>query len=437
MNWEGWMGRRAGFDSSEPLGFYLRTPRSSISEFTRRQQSSMKLLSFARRNAFGVVAVLVMVCSIFYSGLIKPVGARDVDARYFYVAAKCWASGESPYDATRYNAMYRATFNSEPDALFVAYLPTLMPAILPMAPLDWWAAARLFAALNFAAAMLLLWASYKLVRELLGTPLRPMHWSWLTLGITIGGVSGTISTGQTSVLIASACALALLGCRLQNRSMVIAGTIIASAKPHLSAPILLFIFLFEPSQRKSMFIAGGVILAFIAYAAALDGNFLANYLGAIKTYSAMPNNDPKLQIGLGSYLANAELSPLADQVLSVAVLAISLTLAGVLRRRGDLGERGSALALTLIFFSIGIVHPIQGYDVCIYAMGISLCSMLSRRMQFMFLAPAILLWRPTLLSKAIPVLTTASIADLGWLMLLTGCIYSAGRMISVRSITTD
>jgi len=397
----------------------------------------MKLLLFVRRNFVGLVAVLVMVGSIFYSGLIKPIGARDIDARYFYVAARCWASGESPYDATRYKAMYRATFNLEPDALFVAYLPTLMPVVLPMAPLDWWAAARLFGALNFSAAMLLLWASYRLVRELLGAPLRLMHWSWLTLGTTIGGVSGSISTGQTSVLIAAACALALLGCRLQNRSMVIAGTVIASAKPHLSAPILLFILIFEPTQRKSMFIAGAIIMAFIAYAAVLDGNLLANYLGAIKTYNAISNNDPKLQIGLGSFLAYATLSPLVVQVLSVAALAISLTLAGVLYRRGDLGKRGSALALTLVFFSIGIVHSIQGYDVCIYAMGISLCSMLSRRMQLMYLVPTILLWRPTVLSMAIPVLRAVSIADLGWLMLLTGCIYFAARMISVRSISTD
>jgi hypothetical protein len=397
----------------------------------------MRLLLFVRRNSVGLVAVLVMVCSIFYSGLIKPTAARDIDARYFYVAARCWASGESPYDATRYKAKYRATFNSEPDALFVAYLPTLMPAILPMAPLDWWAAARLFAALNFSAAMLLLWASYRLVRELVGAPLRLMHWSWLTLGITIGGVSATISTGQTSLLVTAACALALLGCRLQNRWMVIAGTVIASAKPHLSAPILLFILMFEPIQRKSMFIAGGIIMAFIAYAAALDGNLFANYFSAIKTYNAISNNDPKLQIGLGSFLANAELSPLAVQVLSVAALAISLTLAGMLRGRGDLGERGSALALTLVCFSVGIAHPIQGYDVCIYAMGISLCSMLSRRTQLMYLAPTILLWRPTLLSKAIPALTTAPIADLGWLMLLTGCIYSAVAMLSVRSITTN
>jgi Glycosyltransferase family 87 len=392
---------------------------------------------FVRRNCVGLIAILVMVCSIFYSGLIKTTAARDIDARYFYVAAECWASGESPYDATRYKARYRATFNSEPDALFVAYLPTLIPAILPMALLDWPAAARLFAALNFSAAMLLLWASYRLVRELLGTPLRLMHWSWLTLGITIGGVSGTISTGQTSLLVTAACALALLGCRLHNRSMVIAGTVIASAKPQLSLPILLFIFLFESTQRKSMLIAGGIIVAFIAYAAELDGNFFEHYLGALKTYNAISNNDPKLQIGLGSFLANTELSAFTIQVLSVAVLAISLTLAGVLYRRGDLGERGSGAALMLVFFSIGIVHPIQGYDVCIYAMGISLCSMLSRRMQLMYLAPVFLLWRPTLVTKAIPALTTTSIAGLGWAMLLAGCIYSAGRMISVRPITAD
>jgi hypothetical protein len=397
----------------------------------------MKLLLPARRNVVGLIAILVIVCSIFYSGLIKPIVARDIDARYFYVAAKCWASGESPYDASHYKAMYRATFDSEPDALFVAYLPTLMPAILPMAPLDWRAAARLFAALNFSAAMLLLWTSYRLVRELLGAPLRLVHWSWLTLGTTIGGVSGSISTGQTSVLITAACALALLGCRLQNRSMVIAGAVIASAKPHLSAPILLFILIFEPTQRKSMFIAGGIIMAFIAYAAALDGNFFANYLGAIRTYNAISNNDPKLQIGLGSFLAYAELSPIVVQVLSVAALAVSVTLAGVLYRRGNLGKRGSALALTLVCFSVGILHSIQGYDVCIYAVGISVCSMLSRRTRLMYLAPSILLWRPTLLSKAFPALIMPTIADLAWLVLLAGSIYGAGRMISVRSVTTD
>jgi hypothetical protein len=396
----------------------------------------MNLLRFVRRNAVGLVAVLIIVCSIFYSGLIKPTPARDIDARYFYVAAKCWASGESPYDARGYEAKFRATFGSEPEAPFVAYLPTLMPVILPMAPLDWRAAARLFGALNFSAAMLLVWATHKLVRKMLGAPLRLMHWSWLTLGMTVGGVAATISTGQTSLLVTAACAVALLGCRLQNRSMVIAGTVIASAKPHLSAPILLFILLFEPTQRKSIWVAGGIILAFIAYAAVLDGNFLANYLGAIKTYNAISNNDPRLQIGLGSFLAGADISPVAIQLLGVVTTAIALTVAGVLYRRGDLGARGRALALTLVFFTVGILHSIQGYDVCIYAMGISLCSMLSRRTQLMYLGPAILLWRPTLLSRAIPALNPASFADLGWLMLLAGCLYVGGRMLSIRSLAT-
>jgi hypothetical protein len=393
----------------------------------------MKLFLFVRRNSIGLVAVLVMVGSIFYSGLIRPIGARDIDARYFYVAAKCWASGESPYDVTRYMARFRATFKSEPDGLFAAYLPTLMPIILPMAPLNWWAASRLFAALNFAAAMILVWSSYRLIRELLGAPLQLMHWSWLTFGTTVGGVSATIATGQTSLLITAACAAALLGCRLKNDSMVIAGAVIASAKPHLAAPVFLFILMFEPAQRKSMLIAASIIAAFIAYTAALDGHFVSDYLGGINAYNAISNNDPKAQIGLGSFLASTDLSPVALQVLSVAVLAVSLTLAGVLYRRNIPDGRGIALALALVLFSTGIVHTIHGYDVCIYAMGISLCSLLSRRMQLVYIVPAIFLWRPTVLSRAIPGLTAVSIADLGWLILLTGCIYSAFRMIEVRT----
>jgi len=396
----------------------------------------MKQISFVRRNFVGLVAVLAVACSIFYSGLLKPTAARDIDARYFYVAAKCWASGESPYDAPVYRAKFRATFDAEPEALFVAYLPTLMPAILPMAPLDWPAAARLFAALNFSAAMLLLWAGYRLLREMQGAPLSLLHWSWLALGMTVGGVAATISTGQTSLLVAAACALALWGCRSRSRWMVIAGTVIASAKPHLSAPILLFLLLFEPAQRKSLFIAGGIIVAFIAYAAALDGNFFANYLGAIRAYNALSNNDPKLLIGLGYFLAGTNLSSLADQALGVVAIGISLALAGLLYRRGEL-RAGNALALTLVFCTVGILHPIQGYDVCIYAVGISLCSMLPRRTQLVYLVPNLLLWRPTVFSRVIPHVTPASIANLGWLLLLTGCLYSAGRMLTVRPIPTD
>ena len=391
----------------------------------------MKRVLFVRRNFIGVAAVLVIVCSVFYSGLMKPIGARDIDARYFYVAARCWASGESPYDATLYTERYRALFDSEPDALFVAYLPTLMPAILPMAALDWKAAARLFAVLNFSGAMLLLWAGHRLLREMLGTPLRPIHWLWLTLGITIGGVSATISTGQTSLLMSVACAVAVLGCRLHNRWMVVAGTVIASAKPHLSAPILLFIFLFEPAQRKSMFIAGGIIVAFVAYAAMLDGNFFVNYVGAIKTYNALPTNDPKLLIGLGSFLSRTPLSPLASQVFGIVLLAIALTLAGALHRNSR-RERGSALALMLVFFTIGVLHPIQGYDVCMYAMGISLCSMQSRRMQLLYLVPTILLWRPSLLGRLFSGSAAFPSANLGWLLLLTIGLAEAAMSMNLR-----
>lgn len=377
----------------------------------------------------GVVAVLVMVCSIFYSGLIKPIGARDIDARYFYVAAECWASGKSPYDPVQYKAKYRGTFGTDPDALFVAYLPTLMPAVLPLAPLNWWAAARLFAAINFSAAMLLIWASYKLVREFYGAPLRPVHWLWLTLGTTIGGVSATISTGQTSLLVTAACTLALLGCQLRNRWMVIFGAVIASAKPHLSAPILLFIIVFEPLQRKSMLMAGAIALAFVGYAAALDGAFYDNYLGAINTYNAMSNNDPKVQIGLGSLLASLELSPVAAKIVSLSSLALLLALAGAIYRRRDGSEIRRALALTLVFFSVGIVHSIQGYDLCAYATGISLCSMLCRRMQLLYFLPTLLLWRPTIAARAIPSISSTAFAEVAWFMLLALSIYAAVRMM--------
>ncbi len=50
----------------------------------------------AIRFVIPVLAGSIVAGSVFFSGLFKRGGAKDIDARYFYVAAKCWAAGKYP-----------------------------------------------------------------------------------------------------------------------------------------------------------------------------------------------------------------------------------------------------------------------------------------------------------------------------------------------------
>jgi Glycosyltransferase family 87 len=374
-----------------------------------------------------IVAVAIVMGSVFFSGVLKQMGAKDIDARYFYVAAKCWAAGESPYDPATYQTMYRLQFGAQPDAGFVAYLPTLMVVILPMAPFDWPVAAKIFSLLNFSAAMVLFWACYRLVRESLGSPLRPKHWLWVTIASTIGGISGAILTGQTSVFIAAACALAVVGCRLQRPWMTVVGLVVASAKPHLSGPILLFIAASERPQRRAMLIAIAGAALICCYAALIDPNIVRSYLGSIAAYNSLASNDPTTQIGLVSLLVRGGTSLRVAQLAGASCLAVVMGLAAWLLWKSRQGLSSSTHVMMLLIFSAGLARPIQAYDVCVYALGIGLLGTVESALSFGFLVPAILLWRPGLLDQLHLAIPNILVATGAWLAMLIGSMFLIGN----------
>jgi hypothetical protein len=59
-----------------------------------------------------VLAGSIVAGNVFLSGVFKKGDAKDIDARCFYVAAKCWAAGKSPYDPTIHDARFLAIFGS-------------------------------------------------------------------------------------------------------------------------------------------------------------------------------------------------------------------------------------------------------------------------------------------------------------------------------------
>jgi hypothetical protein len=380
-------------------------------------------LARLREHLLPVLALIFVAGSVFYAGLLEDVGrARDVDTQYFYVAAKCWATGHSPYDPARFAAVYSSVFGSTPPALFVAYLPTLMLVVLPMAPFDWPVAARLFSILNFMAAIVLFWACWRLVREYLGMTLGIRPWFWICLACTIGGIAGTIATGQTSLFTAAAMAVALVGCRLQNTWLIVVGLVIASAKPHLSGPLLLMIVLFEPRQRKAVAIAIGVIAVVVAYAAFVDQHLLASYMESMNTYKQLAANDPVQEVGFVSLLLRTGFSSGTAQALGAVGLAGLLALVGWRLARSGRRLSHDAIAMMLLIFSIGLAKPIQAYDVCCYAPAIALLCTLRLSFEYLLLLPSLLVWRPAIAGKLHVMAPINVISTFAAIVLLAGVV---------------
>ena len=377
---------------------------------------------------FPVLATLIVAGSLFFSGIYSHGAGKDIDARFFYAAAKCWASGSSPYQPEVYDAVFRSIFGSAPEALFVAYLPTLMLVVMPMAAFDWTHAKELFALMNFGAAMVLYWACYRLVRELVGAALRPKHWLWIVLGSTIGGIAGTLFTGQTSVFVTAACAVALVGCRLQRSWLTVIGLVVASAKPHLSGPLLLFIVVFEPTQRRAVAIAVAIVAVIFGYAAAVDPDLLRSYIDSIRIYGSLATNDPSKQVGFAALLTRFGVEQKIAGIYGAVALASLLGFIGwyVWSSRRALTQL--PLAVMLLVLSIGLARSIQGYDLCCYAIAIALLATVEFRFQMALLMPAAIVWRPVLVvpRNSLPEVHNLA-ATLAWLALVVATVVMAGR----------
>jgi hypothetical protein len=370
-------------------------------------------------HAVSVAAISIVAGSVFVAGVATQGGAKDIDARYFYVAAKCWAAGQSPYVTQTFSSRYGAIFGVAPGSVFSGYPPTVMLIVLPLALFHWPVAARVFSLLSFAAAMVLFWACYRLVREELGHRLRPSNWIWVVLASTLSGVAGTIFTGQTSVFIAAAVAIAIVGCRCQRSWLTVLGFTIASAKPHLSAPALLLIPWLEPRQRSATLIGVGIAVGLCAYAVAVDPHFVHSYLSSMNNYNSVAENSPASEFGLVPLLLRSGVGRRVAQFIGLAcAVSILGEIVWFVWRSGETLS-STPLGLMLMIFSVAIALPIHGYDLCCYATGIALIATLTRRYQVAFSVPALLIWRPALVDK----LNALGVPDklvptLAWLSLL-------------------
>jgi hypothetical protein len=283
----------------------------------------------------------------------------------------------------------------------------------------WSVAAKLFSILNFGAAMVLFWSCYRLVRESLGVPLRIVHWFWVVLASTMAAIDVSIFYGQSSVFVATACAVVLVGSRLQRPWLMVIGLVLATAKPQLSLPLLLFIPFFERRHRKAFIIAAAVIALPCAYAAFIDPHILQTFRDSVKSYGSVQLNDPANQIGTFSLLGSIGIGHPSSQIIGVICCLAVLFLAARLLLKSHETLGGSPLAMMLVVFSTGLAIPFHPPGMCCYSVGIALIATAKPGYRATYLIPSLFVWRPELLLDRLHwSLPKSLIPSIAWMALI-------------------
>ncbi len=320
------------------------------------------------------------------------------DGRYLMAAADCLSRGLSPYAVEDFFVCWEARTGTPPRATYVFPPNTLVP-VLPLALVQRPAADLLLLALHGVVfAILAIW-SVALLRDRSATGLG--RWTapgWLALGLTNTGIFGSIYLGQFSLVAGAglvALALAVSGAGLRPW---VTGLLLAVAKPHLTAVAVVAAFLITGmSDVRAKMVAVGVTFASVAWIFFLDPSFLSNYRDALAVHSSSQYSDvstPERLYGLPGFFAG--MTPQWAVITVVALVSMAALTRLLSRGQTDLdAPRVAAFAAIVIIGAMLVPH--KGYDFAVYTVIFFLTARQRLAIQALFLAPMLVVWRPSLM----------------------------------------
>jgi hypothetical protein len=249
----------------------------------------------------------------------------------------------------------------------------------------------------------------------------------------MAAIDVAIFYGQSSVFVAAACAIALVGSRLQRPWLTVIGLVLATAKPQLSLPLLLFIPFFERRQRKAFIVAAAVIALPCAYAALIDPHIVQSYRNAVNSYGSTQLNDPANQIGIVSLLARIGIGIPISQIIGVICCLAVLFLAATLLLRSNETLSRSPLAMMLVLFSAGLAMPFHPPGMCCYSAGIALIATAKPGYRVTYLLPSLFAWRPDLLLDRLHwSMPKSLIPSIAWMALILVTVVMYGGAVRQR-----
>lgn len=354
--------------------------------------------------------------------------AADIDTRYLYAAGRCLVGGTSPYDLDAFAACWRVATGAEYQSSFV-FLPVALLLAWPMGGMDW-ADARIY----LQGVQLAGLAGLALCLMQIARPLGALAALWVAFGLTNTGVLGTIFVGQmgiVAVLGAALCVTVALGAR---GWWLVPGTVLATAKPHLTVLVVALCWLWRARQHlDAKAVALGVLGALAAAVWVFDPQIVAHYQASFAEHVA----NPASRIGRAEDLFG--FSGLVRNLASMSQFALALGVAGLVLvcmvafalpiHGASEGARLPALVGAACLIGV-MAFPHKGYDFVAYALAFAAAARLPLAFQIAAVAPMLLVWRPQLAAKlGLPVIETVGLSLIAAAILFT---VAAFRLPGVR-----
>lgn len=197
---------------------------------------------------YSAVLLCVVACTVFFYRAHVPSQSGvlyDFDARYWYVAGKCWLAGQSPYDTDAFSATWTRELGDHTrptyDTAFV-YPPTMLLLGIPMACLSWDAARlalRLISCLAFFGSCFF---SMGIVADCLerGWKCREL-WFWAGCCGLLFSVSQALYQGQNSLIVLCGMTAMLYAWKRNSEGLFLLGFLLASIKPQITVLVMLYV----------------------------------------------------------------------------------------------------------------------------------------------------------------------------------------------------
>jgi hypothetical protein len=265
-----------------------------------------------------MVVVLFAILYVFVRGTFGN-GARDIDTRYFFIAGKVWVHGQSPYDFASYLGTWKQYFSDEIAPGAFAYLPGSFLYAAPLGLLDWQAARVLFRAMNLGAVLLIATLCLLYARSWRDGKPSLRHYAWTAVGLTLGGMPGTILTGQSTVIVCAA-TLAVAISPFRRWYSLLPAIVVAGSKPQIAAPALIVMALVDRPARRQILGAAIAATFICGLIMVFDTAPITHLLHTVWGNAHLGANTSTRMIGLGPLLAVLGVNKIVGGLLQLLAL---------------------------------------------------------------------------------------------------------------------
>lgn len=238
--------------------------------------------------ALGTLAALSLLLQFGILGVGRRGGEAFADVKYWYVSARMWLAGASPYDYGQFKA---ASLQSGiPETELFAYPPTSFILGALISPFSFQTAKIAWLAINLCALLAIVVALHEYVKEIFASRIQSSDYirTFLALLIIVLGnpfTTHVIWIGQTSLIVAAAIIWAWRS--IYNGHPIVGGVLLAvsGAKPQLSA--LVGFWLLLDRRFLALGVAAVASLALIAVPFSVSGIGLpVEWLSSMQGYQS-------------------------------------------------------------------------------------------------------------------------------------------------------